>query len=144
MAQERRDYDAAEGWYRKSLEIKERLGNEHGAAITYYQLGSVADDRQDYEKAGAWYLKALAIYLVSNDEHYTRITVTNFIITYRAAPEAVKPQLRAQWEAFGNLPNLDELVAQLTAERKLPQPIASPFRRLAAACASLLRRLTGR
>ncbi|MGH3117328.1 MAG: hypothetical protein ACRDQ2_09490 [Gaiellales bacterium] len=28
VAEERRDFEAAEGWYRKSLEIKERLGDE--------------------------------------------------------------------------------------------------------------------
>ena len=39
IAQEQRDFSAAEGWYKKSLAIEEKLGNEHGAAITYHQLG---------------------------------------------------------------------------------------------------------
>ncbi|MBT9437777.1 MAG: tetratricopeptide repeat protein, partial [Desulfobacterales bacterium] len=34
IAQERREFEEAEDWYKKSLKIKERLGDEHGAAIT--------------------------------------------------------------------------------------------------------------
>ena len=34
VAEQRRDLDAAEAWYRKSLEIEERQGNEHGAATS--------------------------------------------------------------------------------------------------------------
>jgi hypothetical protein len=34
-AQNQRDFTQAEQWYRKSLAIKEKLGNEHGAAGTY-------------------------------------------------------------------------------------------------------------
>jgi hypothetical protein len=36
------DFAAAEAWYRKSLTIKEKQGNEHGAAITNHQLGRIA------------------------------------------------------------------------------------------------------
>ena len=32
-------------WYRKSLAISEKQGNEHGAAITYHQLGRIAQER---------------------------------------------------------------------------------------------------
>ena len=34
-----RDFDAAQKLYQKSLTIKEKLVNEHGAAITYGKLG---------------------------------------------------------------------------------------------------------
>ena len=35
-----------------SLAIKERLGDEHGAASAYYQLGSVTEERHDFDAAG--------------------------------------------------------------------------------------------
>ena len=37
--------DDAEDWYRKSLAIKEELGDKPGMAITYHQLGMAAQDR---------------------------------------------------------------------------------------------------
>lgn len=61
VAEERRDFDAAEAWYHKSLAIKERLDDHQGAAITYHQLGMVAAERHDFEAAEDWYHKSLAI-----------------------------------------------------------------------------------
>ncbi len=60
-ALERRDFAAAESWYRKALAIEENQGNEHDAAITYHQLGLVAQERRDFAAAEAWYRKSLAI-----------------------------------------------------------------------------------
>ena len=51
IAQEQRDFSAAEGWYKKSLAITEKQGNEHGAASTYHQLGRIAEKRQDFPQA---------------------------------------------------------------------------------------------
>jgi hypothetical protein len=42
IAREQRDFRMAEEWYHKSLVIKERLGDDHGAGITYHQLGLIA------------------------------------------------------------------------------------------------------
>ncbi|MDE6641897.1 MAG: CHAT domain-containing protein, partial [Acetatifactor sp.] len=36
ISEERRDFAAAESWYKKSLAIFEKQGNEHGAASTYH------------------------------------------------------------------------------------------------------------
>ena len=41
-AQDRGRLDEAEDWYRKSLTIKEELGDRPGMAITYHQLGNTA------------------------------------------------------------------------------------------------------
>jgi tetratricopeptide (TPR) repeat protein len=62
IAQERQDFDQAEGWYRKALEIFERLGLERDAASDYHQLGIIAQERQDYDGAEGWYRKALLIF----------------------------------------------------------------------------------
>ena len=42
VAYQRGDLSAAEGWYGKSLEIKEALGDRPGMAQTYHQFGYVA------------------------------------------------------------------------------------------------------
>lgn len=120
VAAERRNVDAAYGWYGKSLAIAERLRDEHGAALTCGQLGILAREREQYVDAAVWFLKALHMFLNSNDDPHIGTVAMDFIAAYRAAPDAVKPQLKALWEAFGSLPNLDELVAQLEAEETPP------------------------
>ena len=45
----------------KSLAIDEKHGNEHGAAITYHQLGRIAQEQRDFAAAEQWYRKSLAI-----------------------------------------------------------------------------------
>jgi tetratricopeptide (TPR) repeat protein len=74
VTQERRDFEAAEQWYRKSLAISERQGNERGSAGTYHQLGLVAQERRDFEGAEQWYRKALAISEKQGDEHGAALT----------------------------------------------------------------------
>ncbi len=69
IAQERRDFDEAEKWYLKSLEITEKQGNEHGAASTYHQLGMIAQERRDFDEAEKWYLKSLEITEKQGNEH---------------------------------------------------------------------------
>ncbi|MGO8674282.1 MAG: tetratricopeptide repeat protein [Limisphaerales bacterium] len=66
---ERRDSAAAEGWYRKALAIKEKQGDEHGAASSYHQLGILAQEQRDFAAAEAWYRKALEIEEKQGDEH---------------------------------------------------------------------------
>jgi tetratricopeptide (TPR) repeat protein len=61
IAQEKRDFDSAEVWYKKSLEIKEKYGNDHEAATTYHQLGMIAEMRRDFDSAETWYKKSLGI-----------------------------------------------------------------------------------
>ena len=60
-AQDRGRLDEAEDWYRKSLTIKEELGNRPGMATTYHQLGITAQDRGRLDEADDWYRKALTI-----------------------------------------------------------------------------------
>ena len=53
--------DEAEDWYRKSLTIKEELGDRPGLANTYHQLGSTAQRRGRLDEAEDWYRKSLTI-----------------------------------------------------------------------------------
>jgi hypothetical protein len=60
-AQRQRDFAQAEQWYRKSLAIAEKQGDEYGAASTYHQLGRIAQEQPDFAQAEQWYRKSLAI-----------------------------------------------------------------------------------
>jgi len=59
--QERGQYDEAEAWYRKALEIRERRGLERDAASDYHQLGNICLLRGQYDAAEEWYRKAVEI-----------------------------------------------------------------------------------
>jgi len=48
----------AEQWYRKSLAIEKKLGNEDGVAKTYHQLGRIAQEQRDFATAEHWYRKS--------------------------------------------------------------------------------------
>lgn len=50
-----RDFAQAEQWYRKSLAMKEKQGNEQGAALTYHQLGRIAQEQRDFAQDGQSY-----------------------------------------------------------------------------------------
>jgi tetratricopeptide (TPR) repeat protein len=67
VAQGRRDFSAAEDWYRKSLDHKEQLGAV-GTAETYHRLGIIAEDRRDFAAAESFYLKSLSIKEKIGDE----------------------------------------------------------------------------
>ncbi len=61
VSEEEGDFASAREWYLKSLAIKEKQGNLHGAASSYHHLGTVAQEERDFEGARQWYLKSLAI-----------------------------------------------------------------------------------
>jgi tetratricopeptide (TPR) repeat protein len=61
-AQDRGRLDEADDWYRKSLTIKEELGNRPGMALTYGELGNTAQGRRRLDEADDWHRKALTIF----------------------------------------------------------------------------------
>jgi len=56
------EHSSAEEWLRKSLRIKESLGDKLGMATTYNQLGVVADTQSNFKEAQQWYLQSLSIH----------------------------------------------------------------------------------
>jgi tetratricopeptide (TPR) repeat protein len=61
VLQDRGDYDAALGYYEKSLKILEELGNRAGVATSLHQIGMIHQARGDYDAALAHYEKSLKI-----------------------------------------------------------------------------------
>jgi tetratricopeptide (TPR) repeat protein len=58
---EERNFEAAEQWCRKSLDITEEIGRTSEAASTYLSLGNIAQNRRDFAAAERWYQKSLAV-----------------------------------------------------------------------------------
>jgi tetratricopeptide (TPR) repeat protein len=61
VAQNRRRWDEAEGWYKRSLAMSEELGDRRGTADVYHQLGIIAHEHGSLDDAKSWYAKSLAI-----------------------------------------------------------------------------------
>jgi hypothetical protein len=62
VAQDRGELGEAERWYRESLGITERLGDDRGRAITLSGLGSLAESRGQSSEAVALYRQAEQIF----------------------------------------------------------------------------------
>jgi len=69
IAEERRQFDEAEEWYRKSLAIWEKLKDEYGQASTLHQLGMIAEERRQFDEAKMLYLQAEGIFKKYDDEY---------------------------------------------------------------------------
>ncbi|MDR3000769.1 MAG: tetratricopeptide repeat protein [Fibromonadaceae bacterium] len=69
IAEEQRDFQAAEKWYEKTLEIELKQGNEYGAASTYHQLGIIAQEQREFQVAEKWHEKTLEINLKQGNEY---------------------------------------------------------------------------
>ena len=54
--------DEAADWHRKSLEIKESLGNKPGMAISFGQLGLLAEKNGNRLEALDWTLRAINLF----------------------------------------------------------------------------------
>jgi tetratricopeptide (TPR) repeat protein len=61
LAQVCGDYEEAARQYQRSLDIKERLGDQAGMADSYHQLGMLAQVRGDYDEAARQYQRSLDI-----------------------------------------------------------------------------------
>jgi hypothetical protein len=101
---ERRDFAAAERWYQRSLAIEEKHGNEHGAAITYGQLGIIAGLQSHFVESGRWLIRCIMAFANQHDSQGAERNVHNFLIFYRQASPDDQAKLRQIWEEAGLRP----------------------------------------
>jgi tetratricopeptide (TPR) repeat protein len=74
VAEEQRQWAAAEAYYQQALAIDQEFGNRYSQASTYHQLGSVAQEQRQWAAAKGYYQQALAIFQAFNDR-YSQATV---------------------------------------------------------------------
>jgi tetratricopeptide (TPR) repeat protein len=86
-ALERGELDEAEDWYRKSLAIKEELGDRPGLLVSYHELGVTAQSRGRLDEAEDWYRRSLAI----NEELGDR---AGMLVSYHQLGNAAKDRGR--------------------------------------------------
>ncbi len=79
VAQEQRQYEEAERYYRKALEIKEQAGDVYSSASTYQGLGIVAQAQGNLAEAFPYFLKAFQIFLQFGDQHSSMYPFRQFV-----------------------------------------------------------------
>lgn len=115
FAKNRREFEAARQLFEDLAGHAEAMDNQYGAAISYHQLGRIAEEQRDFAGAGAWFLKAIGLFHKFNDPHSLAMAMRNFARTLQSADQPTRTILRQQWQQAGldQLSSLDALEQQL-------------------------------
>jgi hypothetical protein len=99
-AQDRGRLDEAEDWYRKSLTIKEEFGNRPGMALTYAQLGLLAEAWARAPLALQWTIRCVTLF----DQFPSPMTGTGPTALARLTRQLGMPALEAGWRQLTGQP----------------------------------------
>jgi len=77
------------------------LGDEHGAARTYWQLGYHGLLQGRLENSGRWFVKSIAAFSKTRDPDRTNQVINNFRIAYQQASQSEQRKLKQWWENAG-------------------------------------------
>jgi len=72
--QETKNYEKAEDWYKKALDIFEEYDENEGKANTQHQLGLIAQNSGNYKIAEKWYNKAIDNFEITGNLYGTATT----------------------------------------------------------------------
>jgi len=84
------------------------LGDEHGAAITYWQLGYLGMLQGRVEDSGRWFVKSIAAFSRAHDpDRANQQAINNFLVAYQQASQSEQRKLKQWWEnaRLGPLPD---------------------------------------
>ena len=74
VTQEQRQWQQAEAYYHRALQIKVEFKDRYSQAITYHQLGAVAHAQKQWQQAHEYYQRALQIKVEFKDRYSQAIT----------------------------------------------------------------------
>ena len=77
---------------------KEKQGDEHGAAITYHNLGFLALGQGEHETAGRWLIRAARGFWATRDQYAFAKTAHVYRDLLRQAPDGLRAELIALWD----------------------------------------------
>ena len=121
-AQDRGRLDEAEDWYRKSLTIKEELGDRPGMALTYAQLGLLAEDRAQAPLALEWNIRCVTLF----DQFPSPLTGTGPAALARLTRQLGMPALEAAWQQITGQPVPQAVRDYITSHPDDDQPGGTP------------------
>jgi hypothetical protein len=121
-AQSRGQLDEADDWYRKSLTIKEELGNRPGMALTYAQLGLLAEERDQAPLALQWNIRCVTLF----DQFPSPMTGTGPAALARLTRQLGMPALEATWQQVTGQPAPKPVRDYLTGHPDDDEPGGTP------------------
>jgi tetratricopeptide (TPR) repeat protein len=87
LYQDKGEWDKAIEYHQRSLEIKEKVGDEHGMAYTFNNLGTVYLDKREWDRAIEYYQRSLEIKEKVGDEHGMAPTFNNLGLLHKKKRE---------------------------------------------------------
>ena len=69
VAEEQRQWEQAEQYYQRALQICVEYNDRYAQANTYHNLGYVAEEQRQWEQAEQYYQQALQVYIEYNDRY---------------------------------------------------------------------------
>jgi len=98
--QRRGRLDEADDWYRKALDITEELGDRPSMALTYAQLGLLAEERDQAPLALQWNIRCVTLF----DQFPSPMTGTGPSALARLTRHLGLPALQAAWQQITGQP----------------------------------------
>jgi tetratricopeptide (TPR) repeat protein len=96
VAQEQRQWQQAEDYYKKALDIYIEFNDRYSQASTYHQLGMVAQEQRQWQQARDYLLKDFQISVEYEDTHGTGITLRSLARLWRESGDASLPAAIAE------------------------------------------------
>jgi hypothetical protein len=121
-AQDRGRLEEAEDWYRKSLAIKEELGNRPGMALTYAQLGLLAEARAQYTLALQQNIRCVTLF----GQFPSPQTGTGPAALARLTRQLGTPALEQAWQQVTGQPVPQAVRDYITSQPGQDQPGGQP------------------
>jgi putative nucleotidyltransferase with HDIG domain len=78
----RGDLENATTHYHRSLEANQRIGDDHGCAIAYHNLGMISADQQHWEAADRYFCQSHLLAEAINDTHLRGLCLLNHTEVY--------------------------------------------------------------
>jgi tetratricopeptide (TPR) repeat protein len=88
VAEEERQWEQAEQYYRQALQIYIEYNDRYQQALTYYQLGIVAEEQRQWEQAREYFLQALEIFVEYKDTYRGGVVLRSLARLWKASGDA--------------------------------------------------------
>ena len=95
VAEEQRQWQQAELYYRQTLQLYGEYNDRYEQADTYHSLGMVAQEQRQWQQARDFFLQALKIFVAAEDNYSSGIVLRSFARLWQASGDEGIPTLIA-------------------------------------------------
>jgi putative nucleotidyltransferase with HDIG domain len=96
LANIRGDLESATDHYHRSLQANQQVGDDHGCAIAYHNLGMISADRQRWDEAERYFRQSYFLAEAISDAHLRGLCLLNHTEVYLATGRAEEARKSAE------------------------------------------------